>query len=77
MTSGKSRPLDLLLNKGLEVIGGPQRGHDFPRTAGSCPSMDVGILGYLLMALEHRGVRGRDCVLATLAVTEASGGRSS
>lgn len=45
VTSGKSRPLDLLLNKGLDVMGGSQRGHDFPRTAGSYSSMDVGILG--------------------------------
>lgn len=45
VTSGKSRPLDLLLDKGLEVMGRSQRGHDFPRTAGSYPSMDAGILG--------------------------------
>lgn len=35
----------------------------FPRTAGSHPPVDVGILGRLLMAKEHGGVKGRECVL--------------
>lgn len=70
VTSGKNRPLDLLLDKGLGVTGGSQRDMQrtyFPRTVGGHPSMDLRVLGYLLMALEHLRVRqkGVSCVPTT------------